>query len=72
MLNVGLPLVVKAKTASKERDIKPSKWWINRHTPLGEDADIYECKPFGGNKYIPRKDILGNRAKDGSIINKPR
>lgn len=69
MLDERLPLIVKARTQSGTRDIPSHKWWINRNTPVGEDADVYEKKPYGGSKYHPWRVILGNRAEDGSIVN---
>ncbi len=27
-------------------------YWIDRNTPVGDPADFFERKPFGGNKYI--------------------
>lgn len=35
------------------------KWWINRRTPVGEDAIIYEIKPYGGQREINYKEIVG-------------
>jgi hypothetical protein len=32
--------------------IKEGKYFINRNTPVGEDAEFYEIKPFGGKKLI--------------------
>jgi len=28
------------------------EWFINRNTPVGEPADWYESKPFGGKMFI--------------------
>jgi len=50
-------LVVK-KRGGGERVIPPEKFWIDRNTPVGEDADIYECKPWGGKRYIPWSDVI--------------
>lgn len=52
-------LIVRAKNASGERIIPPGKWWIDRNTERGEDADIYERKPHQGRKLIDRKNIKG-------------
>lgn len=38
---------------NKYRFIKDGKYFINRNTPVGEDAEFYEIKPFGGKKLIP-------------------
>lgn len=40
--------------------IRPGKWFIDRKTPVGEDADIYELKAYGGKKLIKRERIIGN------------
>lgn len=34
------------------RLIKAGKWWINQNTPVGEPADLWEVKPFGGKKLL--------------------
>lgn len=73
MLHTELPLVIKKQRKPfGERDIHPHNWWINRNTPVGEDADVYERKPHNGYRRIPWRDILGNRAADGTIVNVPR
>lgn len=46
---MGEWLIVKARNATGERRIPPDKWFINQYTPLGDDADIYERKPFWGS-----------------------
>ena len=40
-------------TKNKTRRIPARKLLIDRQTPVGEDADLYEAKPYGGLKYIP-------------------
>ncbi len=52
------PLIVK-KRGGGERTIPADKWWIDRNTPRGEDADLYERKPHGGNRWLPWSDVLG-------------
>lgn len=42
----------------RERTILAGKWFIDRNTPVGEDADIYEIKPFGGKRFIPLNKVL--------------
>ena len=41
-----------------ERVIPPWKWLINTLTPVGEDAEIYERKPYGGIKQFFFEDIV--------------
>ena len=50
-------LVLKGR-AGKERRLVPGKWWINRNTPVGEDADIYESKPYGGRRWVNPVEIV--------------
>ena len=42
----------------KERVIPPKSWWINRRTPVGEDAELFERKPYGGRKLISYEQII--------------
>ena len=56
-LEQGDSLVVKGR-AGKDRIIKPGKWWIDRNTPVGDDADLYELKPWNGRRYVPWGDII--------------
>ncbi len=50
-------LVVK-KRGGGERVITAERYWIDRNTPVGEDADYYEIKPYGGKRYIPIDSII--------------
>jgi len=52
------PLIV-TKRQGGTRVIPASKWWIDRNTPVGEDADIYERMPHNGNRLINRKTMVG-------------
>ena len=56
-LEYGDALVIK-KGRSGERIIKAKKWWINRNTPVGDDAELWEVKPYDGKKYIPWSDVI--------------
>ena len=40
------------------RLIKSGKWFINQHTPVGEDAELYEIKPHGGKKLLDIKKMV--------------
>ena len=44
----GRDTLVVPKRGGGEKKIPPSKWWINRHTPVGDDAILYIRKPYGG------------------------
>lgn len=46
------------KRGGGERAIPPGKWYINRNTPVGEDAEIWERMPHNGRREIFRQDIL--------------
>jgi len=56
-LNPAHTLIVK-KRGGGERRIPPHKWWINRNTPVGEDAEIWERMPHEGRRYISYSDII--------------
>lgn len=36
----------------KYKIIPPNKYFVNRNTPLGDDSNYYEIKPYNGRKYI--------------------
>lgn len=50
-------LVVK-KRGGGTRQIKAGKWWINKRTPVGEDAELWERMPHQGRRIIPYKNII--------------
>jgi hypothetical protein len=50
-------LVVK-KRGGGERTIPPHKFWINRNTPVGEDAEIWEHMPHDGKRFIRWSDVI--------------
>jgi len=52
LLHQGIDSLVLRGRSGKERILPPDKWYINRNTPVGEDADIWERKPWGGKKWI--------------------
>lgn len=41
-----------------ERRLLAKDWWINRNTPVGEDAELWERKPFNGRRSICRAEII--------------
>ena len=51
-------IIVKGYKKGTERRISCHKLLINRFTPVGEPADLYEVKPYGGKKWINWKDII--------------
>ncbi len=42
----------------KEKVIKSCNWWINRRTPVGEPAEWFERKPYGGQRQMDPKEII--------------
>lgn len=50
-------LVVRGR-AKTERRIESGKWWLNRYTPIGEDADLMERMPHNGYRHIAWSDLL--------------
>ncbi len=56
-LDRGDSLVVRGG-GGKERIVKAGKWWVDRNTPVGEDADLWEVKPWNGKRYVPWGDVI--------------
>jgi len=46
------------KYGNRERKIPPNKWWVNRRTAVGEDAELYERKPYNGKKMLDWDNII--------------
>jgi hypothetical protein len=46
------------RTRNGERQIPSTKWWINRRTPVGEDAELWERKPNFGRRLIEWQDVM--------------
>ena len=36
----------------KYKILTPDKYYIDRNTPVGDDADFWEIKPFDGRKLV--------------------
>jgi len=47
------------------RWIAPGDILINRNTPRGEPAALYERKPYGGKRPLQPGELLGEIDKDG-------
>jgi len=47
------------RKTGKIKCIKSGNWWVNRSTPVGEDAEFYERKPYGGNRQFYESEIVG-------------
>jgi hypothetical protein len=52
------------KSGGGWRLIKAGKWWINQDTPPGEDAELWEAKPYEGRKLL---DIRKYKKIDGEL-----
>jgi len=46
------------------REIPPNKYWINRRTPVGEDAELWERKPYGGKRLLEWNRVIERKAKE--------
>lgn len=40
------------------KTLQPHQWMLDQNTPLGEDADLYERKPYRGRRLIDRREIV--------------
>jgi len=50
--------IVEARPKNTYKFIPKEKVWINRHTPVGEDAEYYQMKPHGGKtEFYPVLEI---------------
>lgn len=58
MLDPQKSLIV-TKRGGGHRVIPAGQWWIDKSTPRGDDADLYERKPHNGNRYISRETVVG-------------
>ena len=49
------------------REILPHNYWINRRTPVGEDAELWERKPHGGKRLLEWNRVIKNKAKEAKL-----
>lgn len=61
-MNIDNDLVVK-KRGGGEKIIPAGKWWINRNTPVGEDAEFWERMPWDGRRIIPNSDVIRDQPR---------
>lgn len=61
-LRQGDTIVVRSRNG--ERKIPAGKWWVNRNTPVGEDAELWEEKPWNGRRYIDWSDVVAVERPD--------
>lgn len=53
----GKTYVIK-KRGGGEKHLAPGKYYLDRDTPVGDDACLYELKPYGGMRYIPWSAVI--------------
>jgi hypothetical protein len=46
------------KIREKEQIIMPGKWWINRRTPVGEDAELWKRISWNGRRLLDFDNIV--------------
>ena len=49
------------------REILPHNYWINRQTPVGEDAELWERKPNGGKRLLEWNRVIKKKAKEDKL-----
>jgi hypothetical protein len=50
------------KRGGGERRIESGRWWINKYTPVGEDAEIWERMPHEGRRLIDDQKIIATES----------
>jgi hypothetical protein len=50
--------LIMRKRGGGERRVPPGKWWINRNTPVGDDAELFERMPHDGYRYLDFDKLL--------------
>ena len=50
--------LIMRKRGGGERRIPAGKWWIDRATPVGDDAELIERMPHNGYRYLDRRDLI--------------
>ena len=49
------------------REILPHNYWINRRTPVGEHAELWERKPHGGKRLLEWNRVIKKKAKEAKL-----
>ena len=52
------------KTRHRRRRVMAGDWWINKNTPVGEDAEFWERKLYSGRKEFYKEDIVAVEYED--------
>ena len=51
-------VLIVRKRGGGERQIAAGKWWINRNTPVGDEAELFERMPHQGYRNIEWKNLI--------------
>jgi hypothetical protein len=54
------------KRGGGERRILPRKWWVNRNTPVGDDAELWERMPHDGKRLLDWDKLIGVERPNGT------
>ena len=46
------------KAGTKEQIIMSDKWWLNKNTPVGEDAELWKRMPWNGRRELSFNNII--------------
>lgn len=46
------------KIGKRQKLLKPGDWFYNPNTPVGDDAEYFERKPYGGKREFVHRDII--------------
>jgi len=57
-------IIIYQDTNGVVREIPPNKYWINRRTSIGEDAELWERKSHGGKRLLQWNRVIGRKAKE--------
>lgn len=60
--------IIVRKRNGGERAIRSDRWWIDRRTPCGEDAQLWERMSHNGNRAIQWRDVIGVEREDCSML----
>lgn len=63
-----VPLITRTRTGTKQ--IPAGQWYVNRNTPVGEPADFYAVRPYGGMKPIDIKKVVCWCGEEGHVCNR--
>ena len=56
-LHEGDTLIMR-KRGGGERRIPSGKWWINKNTPVGDEAELFERMPYNGRRELQWESLI--------------